>query len=88
MTDQHTSKVDFTRVLRPAQVADLTGLPVPSIPEKHIQQSRAYDPSFPKPIQLSELGALGWIQGEVIDWIDTRPRVGADSAPTNSEVAS
>ena len=62
------------RVLRLGQVSEMTGLPATSISDKHKAGSRHYDPSFPKPIQLTPK-TLGWYQHETVGWVMQRPRV-------------
>ena len=67
------------KVLRAEHVADLTGLPRRSIVEKHIHTSNVYDSSFPPPLRLTPKGSLGWLEAEVIRWIQSRPRVGGSA---------
>lgn len=40
-----------------------------TIYDKINSKSARYDPNFPKPIRLGEGSAVGWIEGEVEDWI-------------------
>lgn len=37
----------------------------------------SYDPSFPRPIRLSSR-TIGWRQAEILEWIESRPRCGAE----------
>lgn len=32
------------------------------------------DPSFPKPRQIGSEFSVGWLRGEVMEWLSTRPR--------------
>jgi predicted DNA-binding transcriptional regulator AlpA len=33
------------------------------------------DPSFPKPRQIGSEFSVGWLRGEVLEWLNSRPRV-------------
>ena len=32
------------------------------------------DPSFPKPRQIGSAFSVGWLRGEVMEWLNSRPR--------------
>lgn len=59
--------MDTPQVLRLPQVQETTGLSKAAI------YRRIHEGDFPKPIKLGER-AVGWLAGEVTEWIAARPR--------------
>ena len=53
------------------KVIEITGVSRSVIYEKLNEQSKSYDPSFPKPIKLS-LNAVGWFEHEIIQWLELK----------------
>ena len=71
------------RILRLAQVIDLTGYKRASIYAKTCTHSTQYDPSFPQRVRLnsSGRGAVGWFESEIYKWLQLR----ADARPNNAQ---
>lgn len=49
--------------------------------------SPRYDPTFPRPIRLSSSakgGAVGWLESEVVKWIESRVSQSDRNRPANS----
>ncbi|GBE14445.1 MAG TPA: AlpA family phage regulatory protein [Proteobacteria bacterium] len=61
------------RVLSPKKLAQELG-----IARSSLYRLRVGEPSFPKPIRLSER-RVGWRESEVQAWIESRPRVATGS---------
>jgi prophage regulatory protein len=68
------------RIIRMARVRELTGLSRATIYDRLNPASRRYDPSFPKQINLggqnSRATAVGWIEAEVLAWVQQCRRSG------------
>jgi len=58
------------RILRRAEVVELTGLSGTTLWRLRRRGE------FPDPVQLAQQ-RVGWIEDEVIEWIESRPRVAA-----------
>ena len=74
MAQQIKDSFDRVTILRRKQVEARTGLSRATIYSKlHKSESRpeGYDPSFPRPIKLSD-HAVGWIEAEIDAWIRDR----------------
>ena len=65
------------KIIRVSAVSHLTGLSRSTV-NRLVRQNL-----FPKPRQISA-GAVGWIESEVTDWIQTRPKVGYAIARTEA----
>lgn len=65
----HKTRGNAMHILRTNDVISMTGLSRTTI--WRMERSG----QFPKRVQLGAK-CVGWIEGEVIDWIETRPRVG------------
>lgn len=64
------------RVLREGAVARMTGLSPSTIRNRCTMGHPSYDPDFPQPRSLGSgqnRTAVGWLQSEVVHWINTRP---------------
>jgi prophage regulatory protein len=61
-------------ILRRPEVEKLTGLSRSTIYAKINEESRYFDPQFPRPIRLGR-GAVGWKSAEVLVWIDSCARL-------------
>lgn len=67
----------FIKIIRIKGVELVTGLSKSTIYNKTNPKSSYYDVTFPKPVRLgagSVGGSVGWIEGEVFAWIQSRPR--------------
>ena len=71
MAEQHHTTLT---VLRRKQVEIRTGLPRSTLYDKINRKSPRYDPTFPTQISLGA-DAVGWVESEVIAWIESRIRV-------------
>lgn len=60
-------------ILRRKQVEARTGLSRSTIYDKINRKSPRYDPNFPKQISLGG-DAVGWIEAEVVAWIENKIR--------------
>lgn len=60
-----------TRIIRRKQVEALTGLSRNAIYDRITENGPYHDPTFPKPVKLGGR-AIGFIESEVIEWIDSR----------------
>lgn len=62
------------RLLRLPEVLLLTGYKRSSIYGKTDPNSRQFDPTFPRRVQLSRFGrgAVGWFESEVMAWLESR----------------
>lgn len=58
-------------IIRRNRVEQLTGLSRSGIYDKLDKNSPRYDATFPTPIKLG-CSAVGWIEGEVYAWINSR----------------
>ncbi len=68
MTDNFQSSI--LTILRRKQVEARTGLSRSTIYDKINKRSPRYDPRFPKPIRLGDGDAVGWIETEIVAWIE------------------
>ncbi|WP_394752806.1 helix-turn-helix transcriptional regulator [Crenothrix sp.] len=59
------------RAIRRPQLEQATGLKRTSIYNKLNPKSPQYDPTFPRPINLSSR-TIAWVESEVQAWIDSR----------------
>ena len=66
------------RILRLKQITELTGLSRSAIYDRLDPKSKRHDSSFPKQVKLggSTNAAVGWVESEVMAWIDQCCRVG------------
>lgn len=62
------------RIVRIAEVMRMTGYKRASLYGKTDPNNRQYDPDFPKRVHLSSngRGAVGWIESEILIWLDLR----------------
>ena len=59
------------RLIRRKQVEQAIGLSRSSIYARLNEKSHHYDPTFPKPIRLSD-SSVAWIESEIQNWIESR----------------
>lgn len=64
-------------ILRIAALSGLLGRSRSAIYAMLDPASPSYDPTFPRPIRLSTR-TIGWRQAEILEWIESRPRCGAE----------
>jgi prophage regulatory protein len=65
------------RMLRESEVAHRTGLSPSSIRNRCTVGHPSFDPEFPQPRVLGsgkKRSAVGWLQSEILEWMNTRPR--------------
>lgn len=67
---------DAIRILRITEVSRTLGRSRSGIYDMLNAASAGYDPTFPPPIRLS-LRTVGWRYQDILDWLDSRPRCGA-----------
>ena len=62
------------RILRLPQMEAITGYKRSSIYARMNKNAKQYDPDFPKPVSLSSIGrgSVGWLEAEVMTWIERR----------------
>jgi prophage regulatory protein len=62
------------RILRLPQMETITGYKRSSIYARMDKNAKQFDPDFPKPISLSSTGkgSVGWLESEVMTWIEHR----------------
>lgn len=65
-------------ILRIAALSGLLGRSRSAIYAMLDPSSPSYDPTFPRPIRLSPR-TIGWRQAEILEWIESRPRCGAEN---------
>lgn len=91
-SSQPQKEATSQRILRLAQVMHLTGYRRASIYAKGCRQSRQFDPTFPQRISLSASGrgAVGWIEAELLAWLQLRAdaRTGSFTASSKASRAS
>lgn len=73
-SSMRSSELQNQRVLRLKELMVLTGYRRASIYAKNCPRSRQFDPTFPKRLSLSPTrrGAVGWLESEVLAWIQQR----------------
>jgi prophage regulatory protein len=59
------------KIIRRKQLEERIALSRSAIYDKLTPTSPRFDPSFPRPINLG-LNAVGWIESEVLDWLQAR----------------
>lgn len=64
-------------ILRIAALSGVLGRSRSAIYAMLDPSSPSYDPTFPRPIRLSPR-TIGWRQAEILEWIESRPRCGAE----------
>lgn len=69
MADQHHNVLT---ILRRRDLEARLKLSRSTIYDKINPDSPRYDSSFPKPIRLGNGSAVGWVEGEVEDWLRGR----------------
>jgi prophage regulatory protein len=65
------------RMLRESEVAHRTGLSPSTIRNRCTVGHSSFDPEFPQPRVLGSgknRSAVGWLQSEILDWMNTRPK--------------
>lgn len=71
------------RIIRMVRLKELTGLSRATIYDRINPKSRRYDPSFPKQINLGgqngRATAVGWMEAEVVAWIQQCRRSGTQT---------
>lgn len=82
-----TSSVPETqahRILRLGDVIKLTGYKRASLYAKASRHSPQFDPTFPRRVSLSSTGrgAVGWIESEIFDWLQSRADARSASSTT------
>ncbi len=60
-------------ILRLKEVIGFTGVSRSVIYEKLNEESKSYDPHFPKPIKLSS-NAVGWFEHELVKWLELKAK--------------
>lgn len=63
-----------SRIIRRDELRKLVGCSYSTINNWLNPKSKYYVPSFPKPVRLGAGSSVGWIDAEVFDWIQSRPR--------------
>lgn len=67
-----TNSVEYQyRIFNLKAVIEITALSRSTIYEMLNQKSKYYDPSFPKPVRLTEV-RIGWVSQEIYDWLETK----------------
>ena len=67
-----TNLVEYQyRILNIKAVIDITALSRSTIYEMINEKSKYYDPTFPKPVRLSE-SRIGWSAWEINQWIEDK----------------
>ncbi len=66
-----TSENKKNQILRMKGVTELVCLSKSSLYDKMNPKSKRYDSSFPRPIRLG-LSAVGWLEQDIIDWINSK----------------
>lgn len=74
------SVVPHFKVIRRREVEARTGLSRSTIYDKLSEKSPRFDSSFPRPVRLGP-NAVGWVESEVVAWLQTRSRARSLSAP-------
>lgn len=69
MTAAYTLAPAALRILRRRDLEGLLRLSRTTIYDRINPQSPRYDAAFPKPIRLGSGAAVGWIESEVIEWL-------------------
>ncbi|MFM2084317.1 MAG: hypothetical protein RLY95_1135 [Pseudomonadota bacterium] len=59
-------------VIRRPELKKLTGLCNSTHHNLSNKNSKYFDPEFPRAIQLTKGGSVGWLYQEVLAWIDSR----------------
>lgn len=59
-------------IVRRKQLEERCGLARSTIYDRINPNSRSYDPTFPRPVDLGRGRAVGWIESEVEDWLADR----------------
>ena len=67
------------RILRLREVMRLTGLSKTTI------YRRYRDGTFPRPLKLGPQ-SIGWRRGEILEWLESRPRAGAAAGDGGAKV--
>ena len=73
--DQDGEGKAFIRVLRLKKLQERLGVGRSTVYDWMNPASPRYDPTFPRPIRLSSSakgGAVGWLESEVVKWIESR----------------
>lgn len=65
-----------SRILRRPEAARYVGLAASSFDDL-----RRRDASFPKPIAIGAR-SVGFFEAEILAWLESRPRIGADEQPS------
>lgn len=75
------------RILRLSEVMHLTGYRRASLYAKTNRHSRQFDPTFPQRISLSASGrgAVGWLESEVLAWLQLRIKARAQNVKASSK---
>ncbi len=61
------------KILRIKDVVSMVGVARSTIYDWINSNSRRYDSTFPKPIQLGK-NSVGWIQHQLVDWINSKQK--------------
>ena len=76
-------------ILRRKQVEVKIGLSRSTIYDRINPKSPQFDPTFPKPIRLgAKAGAIGFIEGEIDAWIDSRIKASRVAALAETETVN
>lgn len=75
------------KILRLKHVQAMTGLCRSSIYNRLNRHAASYDPTFPQPFKLSACpgtrgGAIGFLESEVLAWIDARVQASRGGVPS------
>lgn len=64
------------RILRESEVALRTGLSPSTLRNRCSRDHASFDPEFPQPRCLGSgknRAAIGWLQSEIVNWMESRP---------------